>query len=290
MGWRVGNVSIYVSTIVSSLVQTAQLRFSYESSGDLISSAVAVTKPSLECPIPDYDASNFPQELQTIVSPSIAPVNPTSFCTDIRSLMGAAAKLATLDSALFTSITSTTSGVISLSQLCSALEHRLLSLQLVHPTQLSQRTISILVHDACRIAILISMTYHFRDFKPHSATFRSLRAQLIGIIEKIGSLDEGLLDEGLRQMLLWACWMGGMASTAHDWFPSRIQFYMQKLHYTCWEELEGCMVKFIWTLKMHDSQSLELWRAVQAHKSSILQLDLDEATQPEQSFNIYFDV
>ena len=204
--------------------------------------------------------------------------------------MGAASKLATLDSALFANITSTSSGIISFSQFCSALEHRLLSLQLPHPVQPSQRMIPVLVHDACRIATLISMTYHFRDFKPHSATFRSLRTQLIGIIEKIERLDEGLLDEGLRQMLLWACWMGGMASTAHDWFPGRIQFYMQKLHYTCWEELEGCMVKFIWTLKMHDSQSLELWRAVQAHKSSILQLDLDEATQPEQSFNIYFNV
>ena len=240
--------------------------------------------------MPDYSAPNLPQDLRTIMSPSIAFTNLDTFCTDIRNLMCAASKLATLDSALFSSITSTSSGIISFSQLCSALEHRLLSLEMLHSIHPPQQMMTVLVHDACRIATLIFMTYQFRNFKPRSATFRSLRSQLIRTIENIEGLDQGLLDKGLQQMLLWACWMGGMASTAHDWFPSRIQFYMHKLRCTCWEEIEDCMVNFIWTTKMHDSQSLELWRAVQAHEFSDAQSNIGEVTQPEQRFNIYFNV
>jgi hypothetical protein len=183
-------------------------------------------------------------------------------------------------------LTTSTATMVSFSQVCSALEHRLLTLRVAGwdrpspsspSSQPSLRDPDAFIFDAARIAALMCMTHFFRQMALRAVLFTTLRRSFrenIESLEALGDAGEGLrvgVDVGVgtgvgelsMRLLLWACCVGGVTALDQHWFALRVHRCMDSLEIEGWGELERCLMEYVWAPKMRDQHLVLLWREVQ---------------------------
>lgn len=66
-------------------------------------------------------------------------------------------------------------------------------------------------------------------------------------------------------VLLWVLFIGGLITDnllERKWFAQRIAKIVQRLGLRSWEEIEGCLMKALWTRRMMNATCESLWITV----------------------------
>lgn len=231
----------------------------------MISATVSASQPILECPV----ANTTPI---TVLDPDISfflsrPLDDKMglavFRSEIKGLIGLIARLNTLYSEEYDTLTSESTSMIAFIQLCSAVEHRLLSVKLPRYENSTVRDPDVLIYDISRLALLMCMNFLFRKMSPQAVIFSSLQKRLRNNIMSLESIDESIADEGSLRSLLWAICIGGLTSADHPWFAIRIHRCMSSLKLQNWDELRLCLLDHVWVPRLCDQRLLVIWRVVQ---------------------------
>jgi hypothetical protein len=153
--------------------------------------------------------------------------------------------------------------IVSFSQLCSAVDHRLLSIHISECGNISPLTLECLICEVSRIATLAaSFYYHLPRLNRPPLTLQKQQKKNISDLEALG--NEFAMNCDATKMLLWACWLAALpVSEEQEWFIERIHFYMTRLRLTAWNEMEGCFELFVWTNAMRNRRCYQLWERVQ---------------------------
>ncbi|KAF4634145.1 hypothetical protein G7Y89_g3961 [Cudoniella acicularis] len=234
--------------------------------GDSISAIISASEPFLDCPspktAPPFLQSDIGNTL-TLVKPSNTNLDLSLFGAEIHSLINRISKLASLHSNSYNELTSITTAMIAFNQYCSAVEHRLLSIKISVLEHASPQNPDIFIYEAARFAGLMCMTYLFRQMMPQGEVFTSLQMSLRNCLVSLEDLELAATDESSTQLLLWACCVGGLTSVDQDWFVERIYHCMSRLSFGNWEELELCLMQYVWTPRMCTEHFVAQWREVQ---------------------------
>lgn len=148
---------------------------------------------------------------------------------------------------------------MALTQLSSAVEHRLLSIQAPMTPPQSSVDSDILLHEACRLVLLIIMSSLFRNFRPHSATLRSLQTRLTQAISSLDAQQDTFpSDQSHQRIFLWVLWIGGMSSMNQEWYATRIRDLIRELRIVDIGGLRSCFEQFVWSPRMENVLCYEL--------------------------------
>lgn len=145
-----------------------------------------------------------------------------------------------------------TASIIAHTQVISATEHRLLSIE--NPDDVPDHEIPLLnVIRAGKAAALISTTYYFRIMRITSATTRSLRGKIVAALENLESGDINALNMESMKLLLWSSWIGYLVAEDQDWFVIHVHRFMIRMDLRSWEDVQSCLKGFTLASKRHDS-------------------------------------
>jgi hypothetical protein len=231
-------------------------------SGDIISATITFSKPRLDLPkVPSSITETYMSPVPTAY-PSFPELDTASVGFEVYTLVKSISQQAFRFVEHPHSLTSSIPIIIFYTQILSAIEHRLLSIDIPFSLASPPELPSLHVLEISRIAALISTTYYFRNLTINSAAISSLRKHLVATISTLESTQHDFLDRDSLKLLLWACWIGGLTAKDQEWFAIRIHRYMTWLELPSWEELESSLQGFILTPRRHDLHGSSLWLRV----------------------------
>jgi len=156
-----------------------------------------------------------------------------------------------------------TEEILSFNRQRTAVEYRLLSLDIASIAGTNDQT-QINIYRACYFAALLSINYLFRDHSPVLSVLSSLESRLLKTLVKTeAALETHHMTSSNVEMLLWTCWIAGMISRNKEWFANGTGRMMGCLGLTGWEAVEGCLKRFLWTERMRDRNCIALWHEVE---------------------------
>jgi hypothetical protein len=217
-------------------------------SGELIGATILNCQPRLEAP----DLTSNPLTSRLPVDLFQRPIEmdePKSFADELVRCMHTMACLASLQTELLSNPELSMTSVISLTQLSSALEHRLLRSQ---PPPLLYTSAVLLLYEASRLAQLMCISCIFRDFGASTATLRSLSHRLRQTLISLEPLIQNVTQLSEKRMLAWIVCVGGIASLDQDWYASRLARIMSELRVLSNEEWQALLSDFVWSPRMNN--------------------------------------
>lgn len=194
----------------------------------------------------------------TFARPASSSLGLASFRTEVFTLILFTSKLAALHADSIDFLLSSTVNMIAFTQLCSGVEHRLLSIRLA---QHCRRNAEALAYEAGRIAGVMCMTYLFRGMNRTAAIFVNLHRRLCETIEDLESLSVVIVDLDAMRLLLWAVAVGSLTALDLAWFSRRIRKGIATLEIMTLEELSSCLSCFVWTSRM-SLDFLQVWEQI----------------------------
>lgn len=215
-------------------------------SGDLIGATILDCQPRLEAP----DLASNPLTCRLPADLHQPPMNiddEKSFVAELFRCMRIMARLESLQTELLSNPELSMSSVNLLTQLSSAVQHRLLQSQ--PPPHLCPSAV-LWIYKAFRLAQLVCISCIFRGFGASSATLRSLSHRLGQTLISLEPLVRDLTQLSEKRMLAWIVCVGGMASLDQHWYASRLAQLMSQLKILGDEEWEVLLSDFVWSPRM----------------------------------------
>jgi hypothetical protein len=229
----------------------------------LISSAVSDSIPTLERPNIDAAAMALGLEIPgTFARPVESSPDLPSFRVEILTLIDVIKMLAALHANSVDTIIASTDNMIAFSQVCSAVEHRLLSVR-TRETQANA-----LAYEAVRIAELMCMTYLFRKMNQTAAINLNLHKRFRAAINGLENWSTVVTDEETMRLLLWALSVASLTALDPAWFVDPIRWGILILEIGNLDELRNFLGFFVWTSRMtvrFRKVSEQLWPVHKAH-------------------------
>lgn len=145
-----------------------------------------------------------------------------SFRVEIFTLISSIDKLAALHTDSINTLVASTENMIAFSQVCSGVEHRLLSVRIRKGSD-SDSDPDAFVYEAARITGLMCMTYLFRKMDRISAIFMNLHRRLRATIDDLESSSTSIMDQDTMRLFLWVVSVGSLTALGQAWFARRIQ-------------------------------------------------------------------
>lgn len=164
----------------------------------------------------------------------------------------------------------TTTPLLTFSSQRSALEHRLLALQIRKPPAQMQQIDYLL--EARRLAASIYLKCVLQNFKPRCPILTNLKGQLMLLLtEGENKLFFDNVDDHLqRTPLMWVLFMGGILTLDEKeelWFAKRIVSVSQGEYMTQrsrnWTYMECCLRQMSWVDSLRTKECVSLWNAVE---------------------------
>ena len=156
--------------------------------------------------------------------------------------------------------------IMDFSKTRTSIEHRLLSLlPLRDPMKISTDCL----FEACRLGSLIFINCVLREFSPKIGVLKTLKGQLIGMIQ---GAEHTCVDLGAKlhlSRLVWVLMMGGILSLnsqEETWFAERIARAMAASGLETWEDVEQLLYRIGWAKALRNSACKSLWRRVEEIK------------------------
>jgi TctA family transporter len=222
---------------------------------------VSDTVPVLEPPDLYPAASILDLEVPTtFAKPAVLKPTLSSFRTEILTLITFINTLATLHTSSLPGLTSSAETMIAFSKLCSATEHRILSVRLDKPFKTDRQHYDTFVYEAARIAALMCMTYLFRQMTPRSAIFVNLQQRLRSTVTELESMIWNMNEESLK-LLLWAVCVGSLTTMEDEWYVKRIERGMIMLQIRGLAELSEFFGCFVWKERMA-ANFMKVWQEI----------------------------
>jgi hypothetical protein len=217
----------------------------FVSIGDLLSATTSNSKPYMDYPFTNSTLTVLDLVYQYI-QPSKTPFDSVSFAAEIKCMIKVVGRLTPILSHPAQYPCSSIGDIVSLNQLCYAIEHRLLSAEVPDEERSSEEQANVYLLKAARLVILTSANHSLRKFSRQIALFRSLYKNLMQPILRLESLSSLSQDEYSLRPLLWTCWWGEMASAERNkFFVPRIKVYLWILGYTTLDEIYSCLSSFV---------------------------------------------
>ncbi|KAE9376292.1 hypothetical protein N431DRAFT_435698 [Stipitochalara longipes BDJ] len=114
------------------------------------------------------------------------------------------------------------------------------------------------------------MEYLLGGSHPRADILQSLEAKLTWSIRSAferPDIERAWNDDPLcARIILWVYFIGGWTASntmKMQWYASRIDRSMLRLHLKTWHELKACLGDIIWTDQMHDQAFERLWEEIQ---------------------------
>ena len=211
----------------------------------MISAAVFDTLPILERPNVDAAATILGVEIpNTFAKPIESSLSLPAFRIEILTLIPFINKLAAVHADSPNNLTASTDNMIAFSKICSAVEHRLLSVRTydTHPDAL--------VCEATRIAELMCMTYLFRNMTRTASINVGLHRRLGTTVDAIETWSIATINVDTTRLLLWAISIGSLTALESAWFVRQIKRGIRILEVSNLDELNSCLSRFVWTSSM----------------------------------------
>jgi hypothetical protein len=203
--------------------------------------------------------------LGIITTPYLEDPDLASLHFEIYTLIQSISKLASRFLERNNTLTSSIAVIMYYTQVLSAIEHRILSLEIPYSSGPPIDNVVQYSIEMSKIAALISTTYYFRNMRITSATITSLQRRLVTIAQTLESIPHDTLEEDSLKLILWACWMGGLTARDQEWFAVRMHGYMTWLKLRSWEELKYFLERFVLEPKRHDLHGNSFWPRVSKH-------------------------
>ncbi|KAH7402183.1 hypothetical protein DE146DRAFT_457598 [Phaeosphaeria sp. MPI-PUGE-AT-0046c] len=222
---------------------------------DQLSATILDTDPALEAL--DVSRNAFAHRVPVeYLQRSINCDSIVHFTAEIRCSLQALASLTSLQTqSLDLSISSKL--MMSMIQLAYAIEHRLLRSR--PPLYLDASTDPrLLLYESCRLALLICISYIFRNLRASSPALQVLSGRLIRKIRSLTSLDPATLVSGERNMLLWILIVGGIASSNQVEYVAIISEMMWDQQAVSTMPLDA----FVWSPLMHNEAYNTLFSSI----------------------------
>jgi hypothetical protein len=138
----------------------------------------------------------------------------------------------------------------------ASLKQRILCLPVASPKR-SQDKLQAHIFNACRVAGLLCVSYLFHNSTPRLAMIARMENnlfQIVGLME----FGDGTLDTLLMELLLWLCFVGGMASIEKQRYVGLIVRVMGLLDLYCWEDVQVCLQRHFFPANMQDGNCVDL--------------------------------
>ncbi|OAL49303.1 hypothetical protein IQ07DRAFT_76877 [Pyrenochaeta sp. DS3sAY3a] len=171
-----------------------------------------------------------------------------SFAAELFRCMHTMACLVSLQTELLSNPELPMSSAVLLTQLSSAVEHRLLQSR---PPPSPYPSAVLLLHEAFRLSQLMCISCIFRAFGASSAILRSLSNRLSQTLTSLEPLVQNVMSLPEKRMLAWILCVGGMASSDQHWYASRLAKLLYELKISDNEEWEALLSEFVWSPRMN---------------------------------------
>jgi hypothetical protein len=223
---------------------------------------VAGTPPIIERPA--LTGTELPDIPRSLIDNTSNALTPLEFGEEIMGLLQFMSDLTITQSTLINTLGVTAEEIISFNKVRAAVEHRLLSIRVLPPSNSPRNQLEAAVYETCQCAALMCSNCIFRYFTPKSVAFRGLRAGMITALAKVEALVELQPARDFDELLLWGYFIGGMMSTSVDteWFASRVAKSMLHLGLEGWSDVEKCLARCLWAEKMQTKYCIAFWQEV----------------------------
>lgn len=144
--------------------------------------------------------------------------------------------------------------MIALTELSCAIEYRLLIARA--PPHVGDSP-EILLNKACRLALLICISYMFRTFCASPIILGSLSGRLTQLLQSNLCLLSENLDIEEKRMLLWIACIGGKAASERGLYVRIVIDMMSNLDIIPIFEMDSLLEEFVWSPHMCD-QSFDM--------------------------------
>ena len=122
------------------------------------------------------------------------------------------------------------------------------------------------LHEACRVAVLIYINRVLRSIHPNSSVLKTLKAQLISIIQEWEEAGLGIGAQPQPGSLIWILFMGGILFLnvlEETWFAERIARTTSEWGLETWQETKGLLLRIAWVDSLSTPSCSSLWRRVE---------------------------
>lgn len=172
-----------------------------------------------------------------------------SFIAETRSSMQFLKDLVSLQDELIPKPNLASSSMSALTELSAAIEYRL---SIARPPPGNGDSPEILLHEACRLALLICVSYTFRSFCASTMILASLSGRLTRLLQShLSSLTKNLNIEEKR-MLLWIACVGGKPASERSLYAHLVLDMMSDINIVPIFELDALLEEFVWCPRMGD--------------------------------------
>lgn len=222
------------------------------STGDLINAIISGSLPSLEAP--DIRLNEHLSQLPGYTLHLLtSPPTSTSFRGAIDSTMQVIPELTRVQSSLSNDASTSMTSILAFMQICSAVEHYLVSLQ--PPDSAS------LLDQITRITLLLCMSTTLHSLLPFSTIVRSLQYRLKALLIQLEDSSKPLLYTWQQKKLLWILCVGGMTALPHrqNWYCVRIAALLGTLQIGDIQAAIACLEKYVWSSRMDGLAWRALW-------------------------------
>ena len=122
------------------------------------------------------------------------------------------------------------------------------------------------VNESCRVAMLIYINYVLREFHYSFALLMVLKRKLMEGYERYELSGVEVADGVALKLLLWSLCVGAVLALdegEEEWFAERVAENVIRAGLEGWEEVEECLIRFLWMKRMSDALRGRVWVQVE---------------------------
>jgi hypothetical protein len=222
--------------------------------GDLISVAISGSQPLIERPNIGSDMSVVFKDIEELWIPT-KRWHSTSDLESIRprilALIELTSRLANLYRTSHDALIEVTGNMMTFTQLCCAIEHHLLSINLL-PTAAGINSLDplIFINEAARNSALLCSAYLFKNMNLDSTLFKKLQFGLRRSITSLDALRATTIEKASEILLLWAICVGVTTTCDPEWYATHLYRCILNLEIQSLDELRMYLGEYVWEGKM----------------------------------------